>query len=148
MPDAITPKIHFPGEVWSPVDGLSFPVWLSGVFVGDRVGETDGTLVGDGVRLGVFVGVLVGSLVGSGVGVSAVPFHQTRRLWNGNLIGAEHSRTIPRNSAVPVRERGVLCFGIIVWRRKERSLQSLLKIILFKSKRKVYTKPAQVHFCT
>ena len=41
MPDAITPKIHFPGEVWSPVDGLSFPVWLSGVLVGDRVGETD-----------------------------------------------------------------------------------------------------------
>ena len=69
MPDAITPKIHFPGEVWSPVDGLSFPVWLSGVFVGDRVGETDGTFVGDGVRLGVFVGVLVGSLVGVCVGV-------------------------------------------------------------------------------
>lgn len=77
MPDAITPKIHFPGEVWSPVDGLSFPVWLSGILVGDRVGERDGTFVGDGVRLGVFVGVLVGvsvgvlvgSLVGSLVGV-------------------------------------------------------------------------------
>ena len=49
-------------------------------------------------------------------------FHQTRRLWNGNLIGAEHSRTIPRNSAVPVRERGVLCLGIIIWRRKEPSV--------------------------
>ena len=77
MPDAITPKIHFPVEVWSPVDGLSFPVWLSGILVGDRVGERDGTFVGDGVRLGVFVGVLVGvsvgvlvgSLVGSLVGV-------------------------------------------------------------------------------
>ena len=43
MPDRIIPAIHFPGVVGSPVDGflVSFPVWLSGVLVGDRVGETD-----------------------------------------------------------------------------------------------------------
>lgn len=67
MPDKIIPAIHFPGVVGSPVDGflVSFPVWLSEVSVGDRVGETDETLVGDGIRLGVLVGVFVGVCVGS-----------------------------------------------------------------------------------